>query len=80
MEKVRGGAINSEQKRILIECMEMNPNLRSGKFSNEFSFKTAQNLCMEISTKLNAIPGAAVKDWRQWHKVSDNLINYLVYC
>lgn len=65
----RLGTLTGEQKRELLEFMENHPELRSGKFSQQFTFKKAQKLWLELSEKLNAYPGAQ-KEWKQWRKVS----------
>lgn len=59
----------SEQRASLIEFMGKHKNLQLGKFSNEFSFVDAKKLWEEISTILNAMPGAT-KNWNSWRKVS----------
>uniref|UniRef100_A0A6P7HDD5 Regulatory protein zeste n=1 Tax=Diabrotica virgifera virgifera TaxID=50390 RepID=A0A6P7HDD5_DIAVI len=61
------GSVSAEQKKELIHFIECHPELKSGKFSNEFSWKTAQNLWMHVAEHLNALPGAK-KEWKQWRK------------
>ncbi|KAG5879573.1 hypothetical protein JTB14_017550 [Gonioctena quinquepunctata] len=63
----RTGNLSSAQKTELLEYLERNPALQKGKFSNDFTFKKAQGMWMEVSNTLNSLPGAH-KDWRQWRK------------
>ncbi|KAG5876356.1 hypothetical protein JTB14_009041 [Gonioctena quinquepunctata] len=63
----RTGNLSSAQKTELLEFLERNPALQKGKFSNDFTFKKAQGMWMEVSNTLNSLPGAH-KDWRQWRK------------
>ncbi|CAH1107064.1 unnamed protein product [Psylliodes chrysocephalus] len=66
-EKRKTGSISQDQKKELIQFMEQNPDLGSGKFTKKFTFKTGQELWMQITQILNSLPGAK-KDWRQWRK------------
>lgn len=61
----RSGNLSPEQKNELVEFIENHPRLKSGKFSNEFTFKDAQTLWMEITHILNSMPGAK-KEWKLW--------------
>lgn len=65
----RAKNVNKEQKEILIQYMEKNPKLISGKFSKDFTYKTAQHLWNKIATELNSVPNGGKKDWHQWRKV-----------
>lgn len=56
------------QKNCLIEYVKRHPNLQSGKFSNQFTYKDAQKKCTTIGTILNSMPGAYT-DWKSWRKV-----------
>jgi len=69
MEKKRNPNVSTEQKREIIEFMDNHPQLRSGKFSNEFTFKKSQALWEELTARLNCIANGANKEWRQWRKV-----------
>lgn len=60
--------IGEEQKALLIDLIEQNTELRSGKFSSTFTYKTSQNCWKEIALQLNAM-GPVQKDWNQWRKV-----------
>jgi len=64
-----GGFVSAEQKKEIILFMEEHPELKSGKFSNKFTYKTAQELWISLSDLLNSLPGAK-KEWKQWRKVS----------
>lgn len=50
---------------MLTEFLRNHPQLVSGSFSSNFTFKNAQELWEEIGEKLNAVPGGAVKEWRK---------------
>ncbi|KAG5877391.1 hypothetical protein JTB14_028002 [Gonioctena quinquepunctata] len=63
----RTGNLSSAQKTELLEFLERNPALQIGKFSNDFTFKKAQGMWMEVSNTLNSLP-VTHKDWRQWRK------------
>lgn len=47
------------QKRALIESVTADTELISGKFSNRFTLKDAQNKWEKIAATLNSIPGGA---------------------
>ncbi|CAG9814033.1 unnamed protein product [Phaedon cochleariae] len=64
--------ITESQKNCLIEFLKRNPNLQSGKFSNQFTFKDAQRKWTEIGTILNSMPGAT-RDWKGWRKTWQDL-------
>lgn len=59
-----------EQKETLIELMKQNPELRSGKFSATFTTKDAQRMWIALAEELHKVPNGAIKDWKQWRKVS----------
>lgn len=62
----------SEQKQTLVDLIQKDKNLLSGKFTSQFTAKCAQKRWETIATTLNSIPGAR-KDWKQWRKVSSVL-------
>lgn len=66
--KIRCGNISLEQKDTLVKYMRVHPRLIACRFSSDFTFKTAQKLWEELTTKLNSIHGPK-KNWRQWRKV-----------
>ncbi|XP_050310044.1 uncharacterized protein LOC126745999 [Anthonomus grandis grandis] len=66
------GFVSSEQKKELILFMEEHPELKSGKFTQDFSFKTAQALWIKLAGRLHSLPGAH-KDWKQWRKTWQDL-------
>ncbi|KAK5638500.1 hypothetical protein RI129_012795 [Pyrocoelia pectoralis] len=49
--------MSASQKSALIKSIQLNSQLISGKFTNTFTHKKAQQLWMQISETLNAIPG-----------------------
>ncbi|CAG9833175.1 unnamed protein product [Diabrotica balteata] len=59
---------SDEQKRLLLEFIKKNPLLLSGKFSNSFSQKDAQNQWNQIANVLNSCGDGANKDWKAWRK------------
>ncbi|CAH0563094.1 unnamed protein product [Brassicogethes aeneus] len=69
VDKKRKAPLIQVQKDMLIEFMACNPQLESGKFTSQFTFKKAQQLCEKISGQVNAVARGANKDWRQWRKV-----------
>lgn len=71
MEKQRLAPVSQKQKVILVEFVQNHPNLETGKFSSEFTFKKAQGLWQEITDILNSI-GPTRKEWKQWRKVNSN--------
>lgn len=77
MTTSRTGYITTEQKEILIEYMKNNIQLRSGKFSATFTAKDAQKMWIELAEELHKIPNEAVKEWKQWRKVSKDLFMFL---
>lgn len=54
---------------LLLEFMENHPELQSGKFSKDFTFKHAEILWCEVTAELHEVPGAQ-KEWKKWRKVS----------
>lgn len=58
------------QKKVLVNFMNDHEELRSGKFTSKFTYKTAQILWETISDTLNSIPNGASKDWKKWRKVN----------
>ena len=46
------------QKEILVDFLECNPKLNTGKFDNTYSFKDAKVLWQKLANKLNSVPGA----------------------
>lgn len=69
-EKKRAGNKTPLQKQMLLDFIELHPELHTGKFSAVFTHAIAQKLWEEITTALNAVPGGGVKDWKHWRKVS----------
>lgn len=65
----RVGYISADQKKEMVDFLEAHPELKSGKFTSNFTFKQGQALWAQLSLKLNALPGAQ-KEWKQWRKVS----------
>lgn len=72
MESPRGNTGNAspEQKKLMLEFLKKHPKLIVGKFSNDFTQKTGQNLWQELTNILNSCPGAN-KDWKSWRKVRE---------
>lgn len=63
-------AINQTQKELLLKFLKEHPELQTGRFSPECTFRRTQNLWEEISEILNSVPNGAEKNWRRWRKVS----------
>ncbi|KAJ8914164.1 hypothetical protein NQ315_016243 [Exocentrus adspersus] len=63
-----------EQKRYLLQYIEEHPELQSGKFTQNFTFKKAQSMWKELSTVLNSMPGAQ-NDWEKWRKTWHDMKN-----
>ncbi|KAI4468210.1 hypothetical protein MML48_2g00011686 [Holotrichia oblita] len=59
--------ITENQKSALIEYLKINNNLISGKFSNTFTQKDAEEKWKYLADLLNSMPGI-VKDWKNWRK------------
>lgn len=67
--KKRATPLIQKQKEILTEFLQNHENLRTGKFTNEFTKKRARELWEEVTGSLNAI-GGSKKTWEQWRKVN----------
>ncbi|KAK4882318.1 hypothetical protein RN001_005637 [Aquatica leii] len=67
MEVQKRGKVSEWQKQVLLQFLEDNPNVKSGKFSANFTYKTAQRSWQTIAEQLNAI-GPVQKSWCQWRK------------
>ena len=63
----RGSNMSPSQKELL-DFREEHPELKTGKFSANFTYKDASVLWMQLSNTLNATPGAN-RDWKLWRKV-----------
>ncbi|CAG9763560.1 unnamed protein product [Ceutorhynchus assimilis] len=74
MEEKKGGSLTREQKKVLIQFIEDHPELKTSKFSKDFTFKKGQALWEEISSILNAMPGAN-KGWIKWRKTWHDIKN-----
>lgn len=61
---------------MLIELLKKHKKLISGKFTQDFTFKDAEEQWRQIAEVLNSIPGAA-KDWKNWRKVDICIYIYL---
>ncbi|XP_063390311.1 uncharacterized protein LOC134677685 [Cydia fagiglandana] len=66
--------MSSTQKKGLADIMASRTELRSGKFTSSFTHKKAQKEWEEITTILNAMPGAT-KTWQQWRKSWQDLLS-----
>lgn len=51
-----------------MDFLEQNAELRSGRFTSSFTYKTSQHCWKQIAIQLNAV-GPVQKDWKQWRKV-----------
>lgn len=69
MSSVKKIYCSNKQKEVLIDILQNEEQLISGKFTQKFTFKDAQNKWTEIATILNSIPAGTQKDWKQWRKV-----------
>lgn len=67
----RGANVSCIQKDMLIEFIESHPEMKSGKFSQNFTVHTARKKWEQLAVSLNAVPGAK-KPWHLWRKVSRN--------
>lgn len=66
---VRKTYVSSEQKQLLIELIETNPNLVKQKFTNNFTHKDLLKAWEDVSVSLNSCAGAK-KDGKEWKKVN----------
>ncbi|XP_022822445.1 myb-related transcription factor, partner of profilin-like [Spodoptera litura] len=58
---------SAQQKLLLVQLVEADPELRGGKFSSNFSKKEAERRWQAIAQQLNAVAGAK-KSWDGWRK------------
>ncbi|KAL4718865.1 hypothetical protein ACJJTC_010021 [Scirpophaga incertulas] len=56
-----------EQKLRLIQLLEADPQLKSGKFSNIFTKSEAKKRWINITEELNSLTGTK-KTWEEWRK------------
>lgn len=68
-----------QQKVILYRFMELNPNLKNGKFSPDLTQHTAQKLWTKIGANLNSVPDGARKTWSQWRRVELDTVIIILY-
>lgn len=64
----RSANVTEEQKTLLLQFMEKNPYLMSGKFAADFTYKDASILWQKLTDILNSCNGVS-KDWKSWRKV-----------
>lgn len=67
--KKRKGYPTNQQKTRLIQLLQADDELRSGKFSATFTKKVSEARWAALALELNSIPGAK-KDWTEWRRVS----------
>ncbi|XP_045462842.1 sarcolemmal membrane-associated protein-like isoform X2 [Harmonia axyridis] len=58
---------------MLVEFVRDHPRLSSGRFSQDFTIKSAQSLWEEITSRLNKVPNGTQKDWKRWRKTWQDL-------
>nr|XP_012235043.1 PREDICTED: uncharacterized protein LOC105679549 isoform X1 [Linepithema humile] len=68
----RSANVTEEQKTLLLQFMEENPRLISGKFFADFTYKDATILWQKITNILNSCNGVS-KDWKSWRKCWQDL-------
>lgn len=54
---------------LIVDFIKKHDKMKSDKFTNEITLKTAHKLWEELPSILNGMPGAN-KYWHQWLKVS----------
>ncbi|CAG9765417.1 unnamed protein product [Ceutorhynchus assimilis] len=59
--------MSQTQKNTLLELMEENPQLITQKVSNQYTNQDIKKKWIEISEKLNSIPGTN-RSWKDWRK------------
>ncbi|KAG5894389.1 hypothetical protein JTB14_031853 [Gonioctena quinquepunctata] len=65
METKKHGVMSKFQEVYSIQFLEDHPELKSGKLTQNFTFKKAQALWQEVAAALNAMPGSK-KEWEKW--------------
>lgn len=65
----RSTHVSIGQKTALLNFIEANPKIKSGKYDINFTYKDGNKLWEEVAENLNAIPGSQ-KNWKSWRKVS----------
>lgn len=68
--KLKKSYPTSAQKARMINLLEADEELRSGKFSATYTKKEAEIRWRQIADELNSIPGS-MKTWIEWRKVSN---------
>lgn len=68
-EKMARKQLSNEQRTMLIEYIEEHPELVKQKHCNQYTNADSRKLWVEVTQKLNAVPGAT-KGWKEWKKVS----------
>lgn len=54
----KSGHVSAAQKTALLDFLEINPKLRTGKYEPSFTYKDGERLWEEAAVMLNAIPGS----------------------
>lgn len=76
--KKKTGYASNTQTRRLVELLDADAELRSGKFTPVLTYKTAQKRWATIADELNSI-GGAQKTWSEWRKVSTSICGHYFY-
>lgn len=76
--KKKTGYASNTQTRRLVELLDADAELRSGKFTPVLTYKTAQKRWTTIADELNSI-GGAQKTWSEWRKVSTSICGHYFY-
>lgn len=61
--------LSAKQKEVLVNFIYARPDMYKGKLTATYTNAISIVLWQEVTCILNAIPGGAIKDWRQWRKV-----------
>ncbi|XP_044765607.1 uncharacterized protein LOC123321885 [Coccinella septempunctata] len=56
------------QKKIVIQFLNDHQELKTGKFTKDFTYQKAQALWEQVTNLLNCVPNGAVKPWSKWRK------------
>ncbi|CAH1106829.1 unnamed protein product [Psylliodes chrysocephalus] len=72
VDRKKSGHVSDTQMQRLINFVENDPDIRTGKFTNKFTYKGSQQRWKIITEQLNSSPGAK-NDWSSWRRTWQDL-------
>lgn len=68
-KRLRAGRVTDRQREIILDYMESNEDLLTGRFTAQFTKHHLDTLWNDVTLRLNSEGNGAVKDVKKWKKV-----------